>query len=106
MFGQKNPFRRCRHHDRRLAQWFLRECPDFLLPGGLRCRAEQLRARLVRVLDGDCERLFPACHALLSYSETKAKAQEMRLAGRVSEALALEADADAIYDRLPRWCQW
>lgn len=103
---RKNPFRRCRHHDQRLARWFLKECPDALFADALRCRAEQLRARLVKVLDGDCVNLFPCCHALLRYAQTKAMAMELRLAGKVEQARMLEADCEAVYDTMPRWCRW
>ena len=43
---------------------------------------------------------------LAVYAETKASAMRQRVDGDIPQALAREAECDAIHARLPRWARW
>ena len=47
-----------------------------------------------------------AVRTLVNYALAKADAMEARVAGRINDALRLEARCDALYDSLPARCRW
>ena len=55
---------------------------------------------------GELRVLSSVCSLYASYAESRARAQELRLAGDIEAALAFERCCDATYRKLPEWAKW